>query len=102
MTPRLPRWALVHADGDKPEAAIAADDSFERRRRIIADWAKFLRRTDADAQRDRPVPHEGIVLGEQSRLVPRREVRLDGVAGGSTQWPRREMLSNSHSPVDEN
>src|SRR6266404_9999527 len=38
---------------------------------------EVLRRTDADAQRDRPVPHEGMVVAEQSRLVPRREVRLD-------------------------
>jgi len=31
----------VHADGDKLEAAYRCGDLFERRRRIIADWAKF-------------------------------------------------------------
>jgi hypothetical protein len=33
--------ALAHAVGDKVEAAYRRGDLFERRRRIMAEWAKF-------------------------------------------------------------
>jgi hypothetical protein len=33
--------ALAHTVGDKVEAAYRRGDLFERRRRIMADWAKF-------------------------------------------------------------
>ena len=33
--------ALAHAVGDKVEAAYRRSDLFERRRRIMAEWAKF-------------------------------------------------------------
>lgn len=33
--------ALAHAIGDKVEAAYRRGDLFEKRRRMMADWAKF-------------------------------------------------------------
>jgi hypothetical protein len=33
--------ALAHAVGDKVKAAYRRGDLFDRRRRIVADWAKF-------------------------------------------------------------
>jgi hypothetical protein len=34
--------ALAHAIGDKVEAAYRRGDLFEKRRLLMADWAKFL------------------------------------------------------------
>jgi hypothetical protein len=37
--------ALAHAIGDKVEAAYRRGDLFEKRRRMMADWAAFCGRT---------------------------------------------------------
>ena len=37
----IAEMALAHAVGNKVEAAYRRGDLFERRRRIMADWAKF-------------------------------------------------------------
>ena len=37
--------ALAHTIGDKVEAAYRRGDLFEKRRRLMADWAIFCRRT---------------------------------------------------------
>jgi integrase len=42
--------ALAHAIGDKVEAAYRRGDLFERRRRMMADWAAFLSRPDGAAR----------------------------------------------------
>jgi hypothetical protein len=39
--------ALAHAIGDKVEAAYRRGDLFEKRRRLMADWATFCGRTQA-------------------------------------------------------
>ncbi len=42
--------ALAHAVGDKVEAAYRRGDLFERRRRIMAEWAKFCGTPNPKAQ----------------------------------------------------
>lgn len=42
--------ALAHAIGDKVEAAYRRGDLFEKRRLMMADWAKFLGRGDGSAR----------------------------------------------------
>lgn len=42
--------ALAHAIGDKVEAAYRRGDLFERRRRMMADWAAFLSRPEGAAR----------------------------------------------------
>ena len=42
--------ALAHAVGSKVEAAYRRGDLFERRRRIMADWAKFCGTPTSKAQ----------------------------------------------------
>src|SRR5258708_21686484 len=44
--------ALAHAIGDKVEAAYRRGDLFEKRRRLMADWATFCGRTQ---------PRDGVV-----------------------------------------
>lgn len=39
--------ALAHAIGDKVEAAYRRGDLFERRRRLLDDWAKFCAKAQA-------------------------------------------------------
>ena len=41
--------ALAHAVGSKVEAAYRRGDMFEKRRRMMADWAAFIARVTADA-----------------------------------------------------
>ena len=41
--------ALAHAIGDKVEAAYRRGDLFDKRRRMMADWAAFLAKPDAKA-----------------------------------------------------
>jgi hypothetical protein len=43
--------ALAHAVGDKVEAAYRRGDLFDRRRRIMAEWAKFCGTPQAATQR---------------------------------------------------
>jgi len=43
--------ALAHRVGDKTERAYARGDLFARRARLMADWADFLARPDADTLR---------------------------------------------------
>jgi integrase len=38
--------ALAHTVGDKVEAAYRRGDLFERRRRLMQDWANFCRRVE--------------------------------------------------------
>jgi len=38
--------ALAHTIGDKVEAAYRRGDLFEKRKRMMADWAKFLSKVD--------------------------------------------------------
>lgn len=45
--------ALAHAVGDKVEAAYRRGDMFEKRKRLMADWAKFC---------DTPAPEHGKVV----------------------------------------
>ncbi|WPO42520.1 tyrosine-type recombinase/integrase [Tardiphaga sp. 42S5] len=47
--------ALAHAVGDKTEAAYRRGDLFEKRRRLMAEWAKFCS-TPVAAKRDTVVP----------------------------------------------
>ena len=49
--------ALAHAIGDKVEAAYRRGDLFDKRARMMADWAKFLARPEA----------KGRVIGMQSK-----------------------------------
>ncbi len=49
--------ALAHAIGDKVEAAYRRGDLFDKRARMMADWAKFLARPEA----------KGQVIGMQSK-----------------------------------
>ncbi len=42
--------ALAHTIGDKVEAAYRRGDLFEKRRRMMAEWAEFLARDEAPAQ----------------------------------------------------
>jgi integrase len=39
--PDVVEMALAHAVGDKVEAAYRRGDLFEKRRRLMADWAKY-------------------------------------------------------------
>jgi len=56
--------ALAHAIGDKVEAAYRRGDLFEKRRRLMTDWASYCSRTE---------PRGGVV-----------RMRLQ-----KTNWPRR-------------
>jgi hypothetical protein len=47
--------ALAHAVGDKVEAAYRRGDLFEKRRRLMADWAAYCER-QATSGRDKIVP----------------------------------------------
>lgn len=42
--------ALAHAVGDKVEAAYRRGDLFEKRKRLMADWAAFLEKAERPAQ----------------------------------------------------
>jgi integrase len=50
--------ALTHAVGDKVEAAYRRGDLFEKRRRLMAEWASFCN-TPAASVRDKVVPMRG-------------------------------------------
>ena len=41
--------ALAHARGDKTEAAYFRSDLFDKRRRLMADWAAFVERVEVSA-----------------------------------------------------
>ncbi len=47
----LAEMALAHAVGDKVEAAYRRGDMFDRRRRLMAEWARFCGTTMATEQR---------------------------------------------------
>lgn len=53
----MAEMALAHAIGDKVEAAYRRGDLFEKRRRMMDDWAAFLDRVDR--------PAEVVDLGER-------------------------------------
>ena len=42
--------ALAHAIGNKVEAAYRRGDMFERRRRMMSDWAAFLGKVETKSQ----------------------------------------------------
>ena len=42
--------ALAHADSDKVEAAYRRGDLFEKRRRLMSDWAKYCETPKGGAQ----------------------------------------------------
>lgn len=46
----IAEMALAHSIGDKVEAAYRRGDLFEKRRRMMADWAKYLSKVDKPAQ----------------------------------------------------
>jgi integrase len=50
--------ALAHAVGDKVEAAYRRGDLFEKRRRLMAEWAAYCN-TPATSARDKVVPMRG-------------------------------------------
>jgi hypothetical protein len=50
--------ALAHAVGDKVEAAYRRGDLFEKRRRLMAEWASYCN-TPAASARDKVVPMRG-------------------------------------------
>jgi hypothetical protein len=50
--------ALAHTIGNKAEAAYRRGDLFDKRRRLMADWAGFCARTEA--------PGSLVVLRERS------------------------------------
>jgi integrase len=50
--------ALAHAVGDKVEAAYRRGDLFEKRRRLMADWASFCN-ASAGGGRDKVIPMRG-------------------------------------------
>jgi integrase len=50
--------ALAHAVGDKVEAAYRRGDLFEKRRRLMAEWASYCN-TSAAGGRDKVVPMRG-------------------------------------------
>jgi hypothetical protein len=65
--------ALAHAVGDKVEAAYRRGDLFDRRRRIMAEWAKFCGTPKTGAQRQ-IVPsatahRSDLPLLEESRMA---------------------------------
>jgi integrase len=47
--------ALAHREGDAVEQAYARGDLFEKRRRLMADWAEFCARVWAPAENVRPM-----------------------------------------------
>jgi hypothetical protein len=47
--------ALAHAVGDKVEAAYRRGDLFEKRRRLMAEWASYCN-TPAAGGRDKVIP----------------------------------------------
>jgi len=53
--------ALAHALGDKVEAAYRRGDLFEKRARLMADWATFCARADAPGE---VVPIRGRAAAE--------------------------------------
>ncbi|MBG6082722.1 tyrosine-type recombinase/integrase [Rubrivivax gelatinosus] len=53
----MAEMALAHTVGDKVEAAYLRSDLFEKRRRMMDDWAAFLERS--------PLPAEVVDLGER-------------------------------------
>ena len=57
--------ALAHAVGDKVEAAYRRGDLFEKRRRIMADWAKHCARTEK-ADGDSVVPLQSARGGSRA------------------------------------
>ena len=42
--------ALAHTIGDKVEAAYRRGDLFDKRRRMMAEWAEFLARPEGKAK----------------------------------------------------
>ena len=50
--------ALAHAVGDKVEAAYRRGDLFEKRRRLMAEWATFCN-TPKAVVRDKVIPTRG-------------------------------------------
>jgi hypothetical protein len=50
--------ALTHAVGDKVEAAYSRDVLFEKRRRLMAEWASYCN-TPAASAKDKVVPMRG-------------------------------------------
>ena len=46
--------ALAHAIGDKVEAAYRRGDLFEKRRQMMADWARFLSESGANERKQTP------------------------------------------------
>lgn len=53
--------ALAHAIGDKVEAAYRRGDLFEKRRRMMAEWARFLSKPETKAT------GEVVAIGEAAR-----------------------------------
>ena len=51
--------ALAHVIGDETEAAYAHGDFFEKRRRLMDDWAKFCSAAYVEAEGDNVVPLHG-------------------------------------------
>jgi integrase len=49
-TNEMSEMALAHAIGDKTEAAYRRGDMFEKRRHMMADWAKFLSAPEVPAE----------------------------------------------------
>jgi integrase len=47
--PSVAEMALAHVNGDRVEAAYLRTDLFEKRRRMMADWAAFLSKVEAKA-----------------------------------------------------
>jgi hypothetical protein len=52
--------ALAHAVGDKVKAAYRRGDLFDRRHRIMADWAKFYASKSANLAQSSSLPQERI------------------------------------------
>jgi hypothetical protein len=50
--------ALAHVVGNKVEAAYRRGDLFEKRRRLMAEWATYCN-TPAAGARDRVIPMRG-------------------------------------------
>ena len=91
--------ALAHAVGDKVEAAYRRGDLFEKRRRLMADWATYCN-TPAASGRDKVVPMRARRSGEfawgaeRDRAPGRRpadpplEVSIGGAESSRAPQPR--------------
>ena len=59
----IAEMALAHSVGDKVEAAYRRGDMFDRRRRVMSEWAKFCGTPQATpSAQDRSVPRKGMEL----------------------------------------